>query len=400
MDSRTPEVRTHGETERAVKRLAPMLLTLACGSTAAVPDGGTDASAEGASDVATEAAPLGAPITGLTPGQWTWVPFAGAQCRDGTPTGIGVSTSPTSSDKLMIFLEGGGACFNATTCGSNPSHFDQNTFNAQFAAIESQAGIFSRTDTKNAVAGWNMVYVPYCTGDVHAGAAPNATVTGVGAPQQFVGYTNMTQYLERLVPTFSNASRILLTGHSAGGFGAALEYVHVARAFGSVPVDLLDDAGPLMANPYLASCLESQMTTLWGMSSTFIAQDCGTDCSDPGNDLALYWAHLPKTYPGSRFGFIDSTGDSVIAGFFGFGANNCTSYAAVSGAQYEAGLLGMRSAVQSDPNAGLFIYAGVDHTTLLSAYTTRSAPGGDGGTVMFEDWVSALVGGTVSNVGP
>ena len=254
----------------------------------------------------------------------------------------------------------------------------------------------SRAPTRsNPVADWNMVYVPYCTGDVHAGSAPNAQVPGVLGAQQFVGYTNIGQYFSRLVPTFPSVTRVLLAGESAGGFGAALDYVQVARAFGSVPVDLLDDSGPLMENPYLAPCLELEMSQLWGLSSNVIAQDCGADCNDPSNSLALYWQHLPKTYPSARFGFIDSTGDSVIAGFFGFGANDCAGYAPVGAAQYEAALLDMRSAVASNANAGSFLYAGIDHTTLVAAYTTRASAG-----VRFEYWVTTLVSASVSNVGP
>ncbi len=30
-------------------------------------------------------------ITGLQPDKWTWVPFADAKCRDGSPTGNGVN---------------------------------------------------------------------------------------------------------------------------------------------------------------------------------------------------------------------------------------------------------------------------------------------------------------------
>ena len=375
---------------------------VACGSSGDVTDGGSDAST---SDVNAADAPLGdaqpgVPITGLTPGSWTWVDFPAATCRDGTPTGIGISPSTTGSKKLMIFLEGGGACFNAQTCAGNPAHYDKSTFTGVFVPGEASAGIFSRTDTSNAVADWNMVYVPYCTGDVHAGNAPNASVPGVAGTQQFIGYTNMGQYLSRLVPTFPDMQRVLLTGQSAGGFGAALNYVQTARNFGSVPVDLLDDSGPLMANPYLASCLESAMATLWGLTNTVIGQDCGTDCTDVGNDLALYWTHLPKTYPGARFGFVDSTGDNTIATFFGFGANNCKSFQIVSPSQYEAGLLGMRTAVASNTNAGLFLFGGTDHTSLVAAYTTRTAANADGGTVKLEDWVQSLVTDSVPNVGP
>src|SRR5262249_8867689 len=143
----------------------------------------------------------------------------------------------------------------------------------------------------------------------------NAQVTGFPGTQHFVGYTNVALYLSRLVPTFPTTTRILLTGQSAGGFGAALEYVQVARAFGAVgaTVDLVDDSGPCMANPYLAPCLEQNVSKLWGLTDTFIANDCGPDSSDPQNDLVLYWQHLPKTYPNARFGFVDSTGDSVMS---------------------------------------------------------------------------------------
>lgn len=385
-----------------MKRITFLFLVAACGgSVATTDDGGTDGALDGATpdgavvDAGAIDASLGDPIPGLTPGSWTWVDFPTAQCRDGTATGIGVSPSSTGSDKLMIFLEGGGACFNGSTCGTNPSHFDATTFAAQFASAESKLGIFSRTDTKNSVADFNMVYVPYCTGDVHAGNAPNATVPQVPGVQQFVGYTNMTKYLSRIVPTFPSVTRVLLTGQSAGGFGAALQYVQTARSFGSVPVDLLDDSGPLMGNPYLAACLEQSMSTLWGLTNTFIAQDCGSDCNDPGNDLLLYWEHLPKTFPNARFGFVDSTGDSTISSFFGFGAQNCTAFAATTPQQYEAGLLDMRTQVAADTNAGSFLFAGTSHTSLVSAYTTRTSA-----NVKLEDWVTALVTTSVTNLGP
>jgi hypothetical protein len=114
----------------------------------------------------------------------------------------------------------------------------------------------------------------------------------------------------------------------------------------------------------------------------------------------LYWQHLPKTFPGSRFGLIDSTGDSVISAFFGFGASNCTSYAGLTPVQYEAALLDMRSQVQSYGNIGSFIFDGTDHTTVVDAYTTRTATASDGGVVPVEAWVSALVTSSVTNVGP
>lgn len=340
----------------------------------------------------------GDPIIGLTPGAWTWVDVAGTKCRDGSSTGIGVSPSATGSKKLMIFLEGGGACFNSTTCGSNPATFGSVQF-AGFPTGEGMTGIFARGDAANPVADWNMVYVPYCTGDIHGGSAENVAVPGTLGSQQFVGYRNMTLDLERIEPTFPGATQVLLTGQSAGGFGAALNYVQTARAFSGVNVALADDSGPLFANPTLAACLATAQTTLWGMGGTVLA-DCGSDCSDPGNALNQYWTHLAKTYPSAPLGFLESTGDGVISNFLGFGADNCTSFAATTPEAFEAALLAMRSEVAGDPNAGLFLFAGTDHTSIVDAYTIRTAPAVDGGTVKLESWLTGLLNGDVQNIGP
>ncbi len=52
-------------------------------------------------------------------------------------------------------------------------------------------------------------------------------------------------------------TKVLLTGISAGGFGAAANYPQVARAFAPVPVYDLDDSGPPGAeDPYLPKCLQ------------------------------------------------------------------------------------------------------------------------------------------------
>ena len=79
---------------------------------------------------------------------------------------------------------------------------------------------------------------------MHFGTRTNATVPGVAAPQQFVGYFNMQKFIGHLVPTFRDrVNRVILTGASAGSFGAALNFSMVQDAFGEVRVDALLDSG-------------------------------------------------------------------------------------------------------------------------------------------------------------
>src|SRR5690606_10230591 len=104
---------------------------------------------------------------------------------------------------------------------------------------------FNRSRPENPFQDWNVVFVPYCTGDFHAGDAPGTAVPGVAGVQDFVGLHNTDRMLRRIGRQARRANHVVLAGESAGGFGAVLTYDLVARRLGPAPVDLLDDSGPL-----------------------------------------------------------------------------------------------------------------------------------------------------------
>jgi hypothetical protein len=386
---------------------AVALVVAACSSSSDSSNGSTTNVDAGTSDAPSAmddgaSSNTDAPVT-VAPETWTWVPVADAHCRDGSGTGFAYNLKPGAT-KLMIYLEGGGACFNSTTCMGNPSKFGTTEF-ATFASGEGSVGVFNRADAKNAVKDWGMVYVPYCTGDVHGGANPGGTPQG-STPQQFVGYGNVTADVAQVMPLFPGLTQVLLTGVSAGGFGAAINYDQVATAFGSVPVTLVDDSGPPFSNQYLASCLMQQWAALWGFDKTVLAA-CGADCAgdgggiDDGNFAIDMLLHLSKKYPDRVLGLMDSTADSTISEFFGFGASNCTSFAPLLQGPFTAGLLDVRAQLASDKNFGSFYFAGSEHTSLVTALDTRTAGGVDGGApVALSDWLTQMVAGTATNAGP
>jgi hypothetical protein len=380
----------------------------ACGSPSPIPgdsaDGGPAIAMEAGVDLGPDAAPLDTtpiPITGMPAMTWQFVPVEGAICRDGSATGIGINLNQNSR-KLMIFLQGGGACFNSLTCAMNPSSFGMSDFTS-FVSSMGSGGLLDRTNAANPVADWNFVFVPFCTGDVHAGNKRDASVPGVSGAQQFVGYVNMTRYLARIVPTFPGLTQVLLTGVSAGGFGAAANWPQTARAFGSVPVYDIDDSGPPMEDPYVPKCLQQQWATLWGFDKTILAE-CGADCPDPTNYTLDATIHALKAYPHVPMGLVEDTDDEVITLFYGFGQNNCAgTIDPVSGAMFTAGLLDSRMKLTAYSNFGSFIFQGTAHTSLggTTTYDTVSASSGDAATVQLSDWVTTLVGGgTVTEVGP
>jgi Pectinacetylesterase len=370
-------------------------------------DGGAATGGGGGAAWQADAGGAGAP--GFVPGEpisapaetWTWVPFPGAVCRDGSATGIGVNLNPGSS-RIAIYLQGGGACFNALSCETNPSHFGTQDFDA-WKTGEGLTGFLDRSNSRNPLKDFNLVFVPYCTGDVHAGDFPNHTGDGIDGTQQFVGYANMTLFLKRIVPTVPSPTQVLLTGTSAGGFGCAANFLQTQRAYGSVPVTLLDDSGPLFSSKYMAPCLQDEWRKDWNLDAT-ILKDCGAACSNPSEFASAALKHAASRYPNDQLALVSSAEDEVIRFFMSFGSHDCTELAPVEGSTYTAALLDLRSFMKPFPNMGTY-YIGTcggpagtcnTHTWVETPRFYTTTVNG----ISLTSWVGALLAGSVSQVGP
>jgi hypothetical protein len=185
-----------------------------------------------------------APIV-AAPDVWTWVDFPDSKCASGTPTGIAVNPH-AGSHRLVIFLEGGGSCADADGCWVNPTAVNLTGYGAaEWAADGSNPNkaLLGRT-TDNPFADANFVFVPYCTGDFHAGTASRIfTVAGATKPTYFWGGTDLDLFLARVAPTFPGMAKVVLVGTSAGGAGTIAAYHNVRDALHQ-RVDVIDDSGP------------------------------------------------------------------------------------------------------------------------------------------------------------
>ncbi len=318
---------------------------------------------------------------------WTWYDIPGAVCRDGSNAGfaLNVNSLASSSKKLMVFFQGGGACFESNTCANNP---------AKVSAKSVSGGIVDRSNAANPVADWDYAFVPYCTGDVHVGNNPNGNVPGVG-PQKFVGYVNTALFLKTLKATFPATQRVLMTGTSGGGFGSAGNYMQAVREFPGIPVNLADDSGQLMRSPALAQCLQATWKSLWGLEKSLIAE-CGADCTSDPDYLLAASKHAAKTYSKYAQGLITATGDTTIRQFYGFGESGCTTYKAVTEEAFKAGVLDIRAQHASYSNFGVYAYDSTKHTLLLSgSYYTAN-----GTSKTVASWVGDIVTDKAANIGP
>lgn len=321
-----------------------------------------------------------------TPMTWQYFEIPDTTCIDGTPAGFSVNYNPASPN-LVVYLEGGGACFN---------QFCDSLF-SRSGMQPSDGGIFDRANAANPVADWTWVYVPYCTGDVYGGQAETMLA---GELRSFTGYSNHTAFLERWVPSFPSET-VVLTGSSAGGFGAAVNFAQTQRAFSDTPVVLVDDSGPPMSADVFPPCLQSQWRTTWGFDDTVLAE-CGGNCPDPDNFIEDLFAHVRTTFPDMRGGLFSSVGDQTIRVFAGYGwgggYNVCQDIpTAVTAPVFEAGLDEVRAtAMTAGPGFGTFYIPGNSHTILRSgSFYSATA----GGTTVAE-WMGDVIEGTAAHLGP
>jgi hypothetical protein len=135
------------------------------------------------------------------------------QCWDGSQFSFWVRKA--NPKKVVFYLQAGGACFSAATCAP-----DRDLYRTTIEGPPEESGIFDFADTRNPFADYSVVYVPYCTGDVHLG---NTTTNySRGLTVRHKGYVNGTAALDRLAATFPGATDVVVIGESAGSVAAPL----------------------------------------------------------------------------------------------------------------------------------------------------------------------------------
>ncbi len=220
---------------------------------------------------------------------------------------------------LVIYMEGGGECYDATTCwgptpkANNLTGYDGGTF-ASPNNLQLKYPALKRSSTGSPFAAMDMAYIPYCTGDMHAGTMEVDLTLDGGAtmPTYFVGANDLELFLARLVPTFPGVTRVVLLGTSAGGFGTYLTFDRVAGAFGpGVRVDIIDDSGPPLTKPKATD--NQALLDTWH----FVPP---AGCTSPCNSFLAVMTSTRAAQPMSRLGFLSFSWDTTIGPDFGYTA--------------------------------------------------------------------------------
>ncbi|WP_374593540.1 pectin acetylesterase-family hydrolase [Aquabacterium sp.] len=271
----------------------------------------------------------------------------GASCGNGSPYRFFVNRALFTSKTVIVF-EGGGACWEQKPCqgiaaagilaATNPNgiatDYMTNIIGSTAAGGLSAGGLVTpfsaRIDPLTSVQtqSWNIVYVPYCTGDVHAGNQVNVYAdSDPTKPLTYYhrGYVNGKALAAWLGANLPNQSQVLVTGFSAGGVGSTAAYDAIRTAMKAKKTALLADSGPLMQAPrngspdvYPSVLLHNKIRQVWGLDTpTGIATELIAKYPGKGdiNNLGSLTGALAAAYPNDRMSFATFQMDGVFSAF-------------------------------------------------------------------------------------
>lgn len=303
--------------------------------------------------------------------KWLWVPVEGTYCMNGSQAGVSIRRN-ADSQNLIIHFELGGACFNGNTCDTSLT-VTKITEETRLP-IWGMNGIFNVGEEENPYKELNpfkdysMVYIPYCTGDVHTGSSPNTKVPGYDPLAQFVGADNYRIFLGHILATFPKVDKLVLSGFSGGALGAAYHAQRTARSFGdnAGQMYVMADSAVAMRPDYLPICHQQKVYQLWHMEKYFPKGCPDCDPMEEGGALHRMYENFAEEFPNVPYGLISSHEDIIMRTFYGWSNNNCDPGADIiyAGERYKDSIFDMREYFKEIGWGGTYFYLGNKHGML------------------------------------
>lgn len=262
---------------------------------------------------------------------WQLVELPGTYCSNGSQYRFWYYDSPTSTN-MAISFEGGGACWDYPSCSGQtgilgaahpngiPADYITSFEPMYVSPIINGAdpGIPGRAKNPIVTNGWDMVYMPYCTGDTHVGnnVVTYTDPTGVNPPIVFrhAGYTNTVAAMNFLHGRFPSINKLLVTGFSAGGVASSAAYYQVRRILAPTKGYLLNDSGPIFPAPnssYNSWLLHQTIQSAWNLQSLYSQLPASFNQSNFGSINAM----LATEFPGDSLGYTAYSSDYNFSRF-------------------------------------------------------------------------------------
>ncbi|CAB9520581.1 Pectinacetylesterase [Seminavis robusta] len=253
-------------------------------------------------------------------------PSSGARCftdtrRDGTPQEYFFQVIPGDVSNLLLWFQGGSACFSTETCIDGGLTV-QDIFPLNLTLFSN--GVLDTTDPRNPFAGWTLVYLPYCSGDSFMGN--KVTEDGL---VHFKGNKNARAVLDWLFANFGDGAdnvdnrpleRAIFGGLSSGALALAywsnllLQWINsgFTQQVQKPITTVLFDSNVFFFKEYLSD----RVLEIWDVCQPNIGfNQTILELCKQGDFFGLEAVLLvTKTYTDVPFAFILGKGDLVLLG--------------------------------------------------------------------------------------
>ena len=329
---------------------------------------------------------------------------------------------PGDSKRLAIFFDGGGACWDSNTCVAAPmvgAGLYSQTVNETVESLSELDGLGDAENKENPVRDYTLVYIPYCTGDLHTGAADRVYVADTPFGQlpwliRHRGADNVAYVLDWLDQNYDELGKgkgkskgkskgkgkgpdkLYLSGASAGGYGVIYHTPAIAAQYPDArEVRILVDAanGVINQDFYDRALAPGGNWNVWENLSAVLVP---AFASGPATLYAGSIISVGITYPDARIGQYTTAADGTQIFFFNVARNLADFSKWFDPAELAAsGFIWVNKAATDmfiiaaqTPNYRLYLAAGGDHTIVGSDKTYSEDTAGG---VRFIDWFKGMI---------
>ncbi len=299
----------------------------------------------------------------LAPGWNLLVPGGDTLCSQSEPYAFWVR--PGDPQKVMVYFQGGGACWDAGTCEPNMGFYDRLVEGDEINAYSN--GLFNFGNGENPVADYTSIFVPYCTADFHTGTQTH-TYEGEAGEIHYNGNANTTAVLNWMFANYRAPRQVLVTGCSAGAYGAIYHTPTIARRYSASSIVQFGDSAT------------GQVPALWGgfdVWGSFARPPRGVSRTSPDRFITATYSTVSRNYPRMRVGQYTTANDGVQQTYFNM----------MGGGDWRGGMEASLATLNANRNFRSYVASGGEHCILQTERFYSETTEG----IRFRDWFTAFL---------
>jgi len=299
-----------------------------------------------------------------------------------------------SVNKVVMYYQGGGACWENLTCsipvckdGADPVADDPDNASSGFADL---------SNPDNPFRDWNIVFVTYCTCDIHYGDI-DQVYSGLfpDIPVSHRGFQNAKVAEKFAREHFLNPDVVFVTGSSAGGYGALFHGPLLHEVWPASRFSVLGDA----SNGVITSDFLQNEFNNWNFQANLPPEIPGVlESLTTGEGMVGYVDAVADYFPGTKFAHYTTAydgGSGGQTGFYNVMLNGNNPLAAITwwdgSCQFNEVMVDQAGETSSraPENYRYYIGTGSRHTMYGSNKVYTDQSGGEAQTIV--DWIEDMI---------